>query len=89
MVQGIRTVEKSLGHGRKEPAASEAGNREIIRRSVAVAHDVPEGAALRSDMLTLLRPAGGIPPAQLEEVPGRRPRRALRAGEILTWGDLE
>jgi len=89
MVRGIRTVEAALGHGRKEPAESEANTRQVARRSVAVAKDVPEGTLLRSDMLTLLRPAGGIPPAQFEEVVGHRLRRAVQAGEILAWGDLE
>ena len=88
MVRGIRMVESALGNGRKEPAASEAGNRQSMRRSLAAAYDIPEGAVLKQEMLTSLRPASGIPPPLLESVVGRRLRRPLTAGEVITWSDV-
>jgi N,N'-diacetyllegionaminate synthase len=89
MVRGIRVVEQALGDGVKAPAPSEAANRVVVRRSLAAAVDLPAGAVLEPAVLTALRPATGISPARLPDVRGRRLKRALQAGELLAWGDLE
>jgi len=89
LVTGIRTVELALGNGTKRPARSELDNRLIVRRSLAAAFDIPKGTVLRSDMLRALRPASGIAPALMEYVVGRRTRRTLMAGQLITWSDLE
>ena len=89
MVEGIRSVERALGDGAKVPAASEANSRQVVRRSLAAAQEIPAGATLEPALLTQLRPASGIPPASLGLVVGRKARRALQRGEILAWGDLE
>ena len=89
MVAGIRTVESALGDGVKQPTLSEADNRSIVRRSLAAAPDIPEGAIIESEMLQSLRPASGISPALIEHVAGRRVRRSLASGQLIDWGDLE
>lgn len=88
MVSGIRTVEKSLGDGIKQPATSEANTRQMARRSLAAACEIIAGATLESGMLTVLRPADGILPASLNEIIGRRVTRTLKSGELLSWEDL-
>ena len=89
MVQGIRTVETALGTGVKEPALSETNSRQVVRRSLAAARNIPTGTILKADILTQLRPASGISPALLEQVVGRKTRRVLTPGELLDWSDLE
>ena len=88
MVVGIRTIELALGDGAKQPALSEAGNRSIVRRSLAAVTDIPTGAVIESDMLQALRPASGISPALIEHVVGRRVRRSLTLGQLIDWSDL-
>lgn len=88
MVRGIRTVTAALGRPQKRPAASELPVRALVRRSVALARPVEAGVALRREDLTTLRPGGGIPPAQLDELPGRALRTSLAAGCTLHWSDL-
>ena len=89
MIGAIRTVERALGDGVKRPAKSELRNREVVRRSLSVVTDIPEGAVLQPDMLEALRPATGISPTLLRLVVGRKARRSLRAGQLLAWGDLD
>lgn len=89
MVVGIRTIELALGNGVKQPALSEADNRLVVRRSLAIASDIPEGAIIESDMLQALRPASGISPTLIEHVVGRRVRRSLTSGQLIDWNDLE
>lgn len=88
MVRGIRIVESALGHGRKEPADSEANSRQVVRRSLAAKVDIGPGEVLSPNLLTQLRPGTGIPPNFMDQVIGRTLRRALRSGELLDWSDL-
>lgn len=88
LVAGVRKVEAALGHGRKEPAASEADTRSVARRSLVAAVDIPAGAALAEAMVAIRRPGTGIAPALLGGVLGRVARREIKAGSLLSWGDL-
>ena len=89
LVEGVRRVEAALGDGEKRPAPSEAENRDLVRRSLAARRDLEEGTVLEPAMLTALRPATGIAPAQMPEVVGRRLRRGLLRGELLGPADIE
>ncbi|MGD8562734.1 MAG: N-acetylneuraminate synthase [Desulfarculaceae bacterium] len=83
LVAGVRKVEAALGHGRKEPAPSEAETARAARRSLVAAVDIAAGSELRPDMLTSKRPGTGIPPSRASEVVGRRTARDIPAGTIL------
>jgi len=89
MVTGIKTVESALGKGDKEPAVSESENRSVVRRSLAAAIEIPAGTVLDKKMVAVLRPSTGIPPTDLEKAIGRTVKRSLRAGERITWEELE
>lgn len=88
MVQGIRKVEQALGNGVKAPAESEANTRAVARRSIYIRRAVSAGAVLGAQDLVMLRPAGGIPPDQIDAVIGRRARVALASGTRLEWQHL-
>jgi N,N'-diacetyllegionaminate synthase len=86
MVDGIRTIEKAMGSGRKTPAPSEANTRAVARRSLVAARDIEPGDILSLEDLAILRPGTGLPPAMLPYVAGRVARRAIEAGAVI---DLE
>jgi N-acetylneuraminate synthase len=88
-VRGIRTVEAALGNGRKEPAASEANTAAIARKSIVAARDISAGETLDARALTIMRPGTGLPAAMLSQVMGRRTRRPLAAGSLITLAALE
>lgn len=85
----IRATEQALGSSIKAPVASELPVRDLVRRSVCVAHDLPAGHRLQLTDLRLLRPGTGIPPDQMDALVGRVLREALPAGNSLAWADLE
>ncbi len=89
MVQGIRRVELALGDGVKRPANGERNTASVARKSLVAAGDLPAGCVLRRDHLAIRRPGTGLPPGRLESVLGRRLRRALAAGAVLTEDLLE
>jgi N,N'-diacetyllegionaminate synthase len=84
MVRGIRIVESALGHGRKEPTASETGVARAARRSLVAACDIAAGTVLTEEMIAAKRPGTGLPPAMLPYVIGRRTIADVARGELLT-----
>lgn len=89
MVRGIRRVERMLGDGLKEPQPAEREIAAVARRSVVLARDVQAGAKLVDADLQCRRPGTGIAPRELPALLGRRAARALKAGHLLAWEDLQ
>ena len=89
LVRGVRVVHSALGRAEKVPTESEAEVRRAARRSLALLSDVPAGTLVTEGMLISLRPEGGIPPADVGHVLGRRTTRPLKAHTFLAWSDLE
>jgi len=89
MVRGIRRVEVLLGSGKKQPNEAELAVAKIVRRSVVARCLIPAGTVLDDTLLALRRPGTGIPPAQFDELPGRRVKRDIAAGAMMQWEDLE
>jgi N,N'-diacetyllegionaminate synthase len=88
-VQQIRQVEYALGSDQKAPTPSELPVRALVRRSVTTSRAIRSGEILQCDDLVLQRPGGGISPADLELVQGRRAARDIGCGETLLWNDIE
>jgi len=89
LVHAIREAESALGSGTKEPGPSELRNLETMRRSVVALRTIEAGATLEADMLTTKRPAGGIPPRDLERVVGRSAKVTIGADQPLEWWMVE
>ncbi len=88
LVADIRRVEALLGHGRKEPAPSEAQSVSWAMKSLVAARDLPSGHVLAAEDLVAKRPGNGLGPALLDAMIGRRLRRALSKDEQLALEDL-
>ena len=89
MVRSIRTVEKSIGHGRKEPADSESSTASVARRSLVATQYIPEGAIIDAALITIKRPGTGLPPSMLEYVLGRKTRTGIPKEALLSLDMLE
>lgn len=88
LIGQIRAVEHALGSPEKRPTYAEFPVRELVRRSVTSARDLPAGVRVSTEDLCLLRPGTGIPPRELEAVRGRLPVRDIPAGSTLQWNDF-
>ena len=84
LVRSIRTVEKAMGHGRKEPAASEANTAAVARKSLVAVLDIPAGSNLREELITIKRPGTGLPPLAWPYLVGRTVRKDIPAGTLLS-----
>jgi N,N'-diacetyllegionaminate synthase len=84
LVKGVRNIEAALGDGFKRPVPEELNTAAVARRSLFAARFIPGGAALTLDMIDILRPGIGLPPAMRSQVLGRRARHDIEAGTLLS-----
>ncbi|MFC1856975.1 N-acetylneuraminate synthase [Thermodesulfobacteriota bacterium] len=84
LVTGIRKIEAAMGNGEKVPAVSELGTAEVARRSLVAATDLAAGSIIQKNHIAIRRPGTGLPPVMLESLVGRRLRRPVSAGMLLT-----
>lgn len=88
LIEQIRTMSKALGSDKKCATDSELPVRKLVRRSVAVNKFLSKGATLSASDLTLLRPATGIQPSDMDLVVGKVLRRDVNPASILKWDDI-
>ncbi|MGD1875917.1 MAG: N-acetylneuraminate synthase family protein [Kiloniellaceae bacterium] len=88
MAEGVRIAEVALGSGQLGPTASEEKSRLGWRLSCVTAHDVAAEHCLRRGDIAFNRPGTGLPPKGVDWLVGRRVRRALPKGHVLTAEDL-
>ena len=72
------------GEVQLEPSPGEAESRRL-RRSLYVVHDVAVGDEVTPHNVRSIRPAGGLEPAELDVVLGRRFTQDVSRGTPLTW----
>ncbi len=86
MIQHIREVEQSLGHGKKQgPVPEEMENYHIGRRSIHARVKIPKGMVIKEDMLIMKRPGFGIKPKDIKKVIGRAAKCNIEADQWITW----
>jgi sialic acid synthase SpsE len=89
MVQACSRASVLRGSGWIGVRDSERPARENARRSVVLARAVAAGQELRRQDLGFRRPGTGIPPFEIDRVLGRRARRDLEEGIVLSESDVE
>ncbi len=88
MIEQIRRLESALGSGIKAPAPCEENTRQIARKSLVAARDLPAGTRIGAVDLAAKRPGTGLSPSLLPLVAGRVLRKPLAADDPLTWEHL-
>ena len=89
MVKSIRLVEASRGDGVKRPTPGEQNVRNVARRSIVAAREIPRGTVITRDMLAFKRPGTGISPAEWRNVVGKKTVREVAPDALIHMGDIE
>ncbi|MHA1597314.1 MAG: N-acetylneuraminate synthase [Alphaproteobacteria bacterium] len=84
MVASIRTVERALGDGVKQPRPVESDVATVARKSLIAARDIASGETLRAGDVVIRRPGTGIPPYMLGAYTGRSLTSDVQAGSVLS-----
>jgi N,N'-diacetyllegionaminate synthase len=84
-VRAAREAEAALGSGRLGMTAIEADVRRVARRSVVAAMPIKAGTVLTPGLITLKRPAGGIPADEFDRALGRHAVMDIPADTLITW----
>lgn len=84
MVDGIRAAELALGHVSYELSDNVKASRKFAR-SLFVSQDIAAGEELTLTNVRSVRPADGLPPAELPRVLGRKAKQTIAAGTPLSW----
>jgi len=89
---GPDVVEKTLGSGIKTLAPSEAANYGRTNRSIHATRNITEGETISPDMIAVLRTEKilrpGLHPRWEKQIPGRKARNFIPAGEGIRFEDI-
>lgn len=71
LIHGIRSIEKSLGSGVKQPTPSEKKNIYGMRRGIVASKEIKKGDIFSVDNLGVKRPMEGLLPFNIENIFGK------------------
>lgn len=83
MVAAIRSCERMLGDGRKQPQPAELNTRLVARRSLRAARLIRAGQPFQAEDLICQRPADGVSPMLYPQMLGREALRLYHPGEAI------
>lgn len=89
LVTLIREVERAMQVTEKKVFAKEGQTAAKLRKSIVAARDIPAGAQLTEDDLTVKSPGTGVSPLLWDNVVGKRLKSALAKDVQLQTSDLE
>lgn len=88
LVEGIRTMEKSLGDSAIRPTPSEMQGRRDFRLSCVAARDLPVGHCISEADVAYRRPGTGLAPKAQQWLVGQRLTRPVSAGHPFVKEDF-
>jgi N-acetylneuraminate synthase len=89
LVKGLRAIAvMNANPVDKDDLAPFRDMKRIFEKSIVAAVEIPKGAILTADMLTVKKPGNGIAPARMSEIIGRRTARTIPVDQLLALDDL-
>lgn len=88
LVRSVRNVEKAIGSGVYEISPRALSSRSL-RRSLFATEDIGRGSVFNGSNVRSVRPAGGMEPAMISTLMGRKASRDISMGEPITLDCIE
>jgi len=88
LLETIGRIRASLGQPGKTVQPAESGARDLMRKGVVAARDLPAGRVLAADDLMYARPATEFPASALPELVGRRVKEPVVRGALIARTNL-
>jgi len=84
-VQAIRNTELALGSYEKRVLSGEEENRTKLRKSIVTNTNIRKNQTITREMIAIKRPGNGIPPAEVENILGKKTKVNISSGSVLTY----
>ena len=84
LVHSIRSVEKALGSGLKQPSKAERENMSAVRKSIVASRGIRRGEVFTPRNLGVKRPAGGMNPMRWDKVMGKKAQKNFSPDEMIS-----
>lgn len=88
MIEGIKTIEESLGSEIKHVTKSEEKNLVSARRSIHASMDIPRGTIITEDMIKIVRPCTGVKPKYIGKVLNKKTKKDIQKNDAIKLDDL-
>ena len=79
---------KTLGNYEKTYQKCEKENRIYARRGIVANQDIKKNSIIKEDMISIKRPALGIPPKDIKKIFNKMTKRKIKSDEPINWKDL-
>lgn len=89
LVESCHNVNDALGGKERVVSEAEREQKEKMRRSVVLTHNLSAGHILAGDDLDAKRPGTGIPADMLDSLIGKKLKRDILSDEIISMDDIE
>lgn len=89
MIAAIRFAEGALGSSQIKVYESERVGRQNARRSLVAQCDIKVGETIRSQMIGIKRPGGGIPADKIDQVIGKVAVCNIKKDQLIDFGFLQ
>lgn len=87
-VRLIRATESALGIGQKYVLESEIDNRKKLRKSIVAESDIFAGDIVTESMLSIKRPANGLPPSAIYSLYGKTAKVNIKKDTLVSMSDF-
>jgi N-acetylneuraminate synthase len=88
LIEDVNTAWASLGTVRFGPSPREISSI-AFRRSLRASRGIKNGELISTDNVRSMRPAGGLPPIELDHLIGKKVNVDLDVGAAITWSVVE
>ena len=89
LVENVRTINLSMGNGKKIALKCENKARKFARRSIVANKKISKGEVLTKNKIYFKRPGTGISPSLLKKVLGKRAKKEITYDKLITFKDLK
>ena len=89
LVENVRTINLSMGNGKKIALKCENQARKFARRSIVANKKITIGEVLTKNKICFKRPGTGISPSLLKKVLGKRAKKEITYDKLIMFKDLK
>lgn len=85
LVTKTRIIEQAIGTPRQIMFKNEEQFKKNMRKSLGASVTIPANTIVKRSMITSFRPGTGIPPNLIDNFIGRKAKKTIKKGALLSW----